>query len=78
MKTFGDYIGNAQIKEALNLLPQELETEKIMLIGRISNLERRVMLGTIDSKDENLERNRIVNAAMSLGEEAGLLPKGKT
>lgn len=49
-----------------------------MLLGRLSHLERNVMLNTIDSRDENLERNKIIDSAMSLGEEAGLLPKGRT
>jgi len=62
------FIARAELKQALNKVVGN-QNVVIQLSGRLSRLERGVMLGTIDSRDEKLERNDIVQAILSLCEE---------
>lgn len=66
-------IGNAQLKEALNVLekyaPDSFQNTVLLLSGRLKKLERDAMLGIISSQEEGMERNKIVFAILNLYED---------
>lgn len=60
-------VAKSRLKEALDKVSNIGNQDTVILLkGRLARLERSVMLGTIDSRDENLERNNIVQAILSL------------
>jgi len=59
------FVEKAELKQALNKVVGNQDAV-IQLRGKLSKLERDAMLGIIDFKDENLERNNIVKAILLL------------
>ena len=67
MNTVKQLIAKARLKEALAELSNGDNQDTVTLLkARLSALEREVMLGTIDYKEEQVEKSKIVQAILSL------------
>ena len=75
-KTFYELVASADITSAFKMLPAS--DEKTLLLSRWNKNEKDDGLGLLDKRDYDKERNRVVNALISLGTEAGLCPKDTT
>lgn len=66
-------IGNAQLEEALDLLdeiaPKNLKGIVILLKNRLNNIQKNLAFGHIDSKEEGIQRNKIVYETLALCED---------
>jgi len=68
-QTVQQLVAKARLKEALDKLKNnENQNEVIQLQSRLSKLESKNMLGLLSSSEEQLERNKIVNAILELSD----------
>ena len=67
-KQIRELIGQAKLREALDLLQKAMpdESDVILLKGRLSELERSERMNIIDRREANITRNQITAAALEM------------